>query len=125
MLLRSALNVLHERELKQGTRITKGRIECALMTSNRYLADILEGSRETLLAFVDRIAFVGFVPRGFARRENLGLVLRRHALYPTELRAPRVSLALLTTAAVRTIGGDWGRPLVLDEDRFAPWPSQE
>ena len=79
MLLRSALNVLHERELKQGTRITKGRVECALMTSNRYLSDLLESSRQTLLAFVDRIAFVGFVPRGFGLRGNLGLVLRRHA----------------------------------------------
>ena len=28
------------------------------MTTNRYLAEVLEGSRETLLAFVDRIAFV-------------------------------------------------------------------
>src|SRR4029079_3607417 len=51
MLLRSTLNVLHERELKQGTHTTRGSIECALMTSNRYLAEILEGSRESLLAF--------------------------------------------------------------------------
>lgn len=78
MLLRSALNVLHERELKQGTRVQRGRVECALMTSNRYIADILEGARETLLAFVDRIAFVSFVPRGFAEPGRLGLVLRRH-----------------------------------------------
>lgn len=79
MLLRSALNVLHERALKQGARITKGRVECALMTSNRYLSDILESARETRIAFVDRIAFVGFVPRGFGKRGNLGLVLRRQA----------------------------------------------
>ncbi|UQA62032.1 AAA family ATPase [Polyangium aurulentum] len=78
MLLRSALNVLHERELKQGTRVKRGRVECALMTSNRYIADVLEGARETLLAFVDRIAFVSFVPRGFAEPSRLGLVLRRH-----------------------------------------------
>ncbi len=78
MLLRSALNVLHERELKQGTRVQRGRVECALMTSNRYIADVLEGARETLLAFVDRIAFVSFVPRGFADPGRLGLVLRRH-----------------------------------------------
>ena len=78
MLLRSALNVLHERELKQGTQVKRGRIECALMTSNRYIADVLEGSRETLLAFVDRIAFVSFVPRSFADPGRLGLVLRRH-----------------------------------------------
>lgn len=78
MLLRSALNVLHEREVKQGGRIKRGRIECALMTTNRYIADVLEGSRETLLAFVDRIAFVAFVPRSFADPGRLGLVLRRH-----------------------------------------------
>lgn len=76
MLLRSALNVLHERELKQGTRITRGRFECALMASNRYLVEVLESSRETLLAFVDRIAFVGFVPRSFADPQNLSAVLR-------------------------------------------------
>ncbi len=78
MLLRSALNVLQERELKQGTTITKGRIECALMTSNRYVADVIEQSRETLLAFVDRIAFVSFVPRGFADPAALSKVLDRH-----------------------------------------------
>src|SRR6188474_931344 len=37
MLLRSALNLLQERELKQGARTTRGRIECAAMTTNRYL----------------------------------------------------------------------------------------
>lgn len=79
MLLRTALNVLQERELKQGTTITRGRIECALMTSNRYISDVLEQSRDTLLAFVDRIAFVGFVPRGFGEPANLREVLERHA----------------------------------------------
>jgi MoxR-like ATPase len=78
MLLRAALNVLQERELKQGSRTTRGRIECSLMTSNRYLSDVLENSRPTLLAFVDRIAFNGFVPRGFAEKGNLAAVLRRH-----------------------------------------------
>lgn len=78
MLLRAALNVLHERELKEGTKTTRGAIECAIMTSNRYLAEILEGSRDTLLAFVDRIAFVAFMPRGFADPKNLATVLRRH-----------------------------------------------
>src|SRR5688572_6831988 len=76
MLLRSTLNVLHERELMQGTKITRGEIECALMTSNRYLSEILEGSRETLLAFVDRIAFLSFVPKGFAAPGSLAKVLR-------------------------------------------------
>jgi MoxR-like ATPase len=77
MLLRSTLNVLQERELKQGTKTTRGAIECALMTTNRYLAEVLESSRETLLAFVDRVAFVSFVPKGFATPVNLSNVLRK------------------------------------------------
>jgi MoxR-like ATPase len=76
MLLRTTLNVLHERELKQGTKTTAGKIECALMTTNRYLAEVLESSRETLLAFVDRIAFVSFVPKGFTDPQSLGRVVR-------------------------------------------------
>ncbi|UJR86487.1 AAA family ATPase [Sandaracinus amylolyticus] len=71
MLLRSTLNLLEERELKQGARITRGAIECALMTTNRYLTEVLEENRRTLLAFVDRIAFVSFVPRTFADPANL------------------------------------------------------
>ncbi len=77
MLLRSTLNMLHERELKQGAKTTKGDIECALMTTNRYLSEVLEQSKETLLAFVDRIAFVVFVPKGFGRSENLVTILER------------------------------------------------
>ncbi len=76
MLLRTTLNVLNERELKQGTRVTRGLIECALMTTNRYLAEVLESSRETLLAFVDRVAFVAFVPKGFGAPDSMGKVLR-------------------------------------------------
>ena len=91
MLLRSVLNVLQERELKQGNRITTGRIECALMTTNRYLAEVLEGSRETLLAFVDRIAFLGFVPKGFADPQNMAQVLRRQ-VGPS--RKPRLEATL-------------------------------
>lgn len=78
MLLRSALGVLKERELKHGAGITRGRVESAFMTSNRYISDVLESARETLLAFVDRIAFIGFVPRGFASPNNLAVVVRRH-----------------------------------------------
>ncbi len=76
MLLRTTLNVLNERELKQGTKVTQGLIECALMTTNRYLAEILESSRDTLLAFVDRIAFVAFVPKSFGAPGSMGRVLR-------------------------------------------------
>lgn len=77
MLLRSTLNVLQERELKQGGKTTRGQIEAAIMTTNRYLAEVLEGSRETLLAFVDRIAFVSFVPKGFGNKASLAGVLKK------------------------------------------------
>ncbi len=86
MLLRSALNVLQERELKQGTQITRGRIECALMTTNRYIADVIGSARETLLAFVDRVAFIAFVPRGFARASNMNRVLERHVARASKTR---------------------------------------
>jgi MoxR-like ATPase len=78
MLLRSTLNILQERELKHGGTITKGRIECAIMTSNRYIAEVLDDARETLLAFVDRVAYISFIPRGFARPDSLREVVRRH-----------------------------------------------
>ena len=84
MLLRSTLNLLEERELKQGNRITRGAIECALMTTNRYLTEVLEENRRTLLAFVDRIAFVSFVPRTFANPDHLRAVVRASV----EARAP-------------------------------------
>ena len=78
MLLRSTLNILHEREVKQGGQIATGRIECAFMTSNRYIAEVLDTSRETLLAFIDRISFISFIPRGFANPESLRTVVRQH-----------------------------------------------
>jgi MoxR-like ATPase len=88
MLLRSTLNLLGERELKQGLRTTRGRVECSLMTSNRYLTEVLDESRETLLAFVDRIAFVGFVPKGFSSPKPMQQVMRQNvAGRPPALRA--------------------------------------
>ncbi|MEM7605479.1 MAG: AAA family ATPase [Myxococcota bacterium] len=90
MLLRSTLNILEERELKQGARTTRGRIESAVMTSNRYLAEVLEEGRNTLLAFVDRVAFVGFVPRGFADPSKLGEVVEQ------SLRSRRALVERLT-----------------------------
>src|SRR6478609_2225398 len=77
MLLRSTLNLLGERELKQGKQTVHGRIECSLMTSNRYLTEVLDESRESLLAFVDRIAFVGFVPKGFSSDAPMKQVMRQ------------------------------------------------
>ncbi|WNG58725.1 AAA domain-containing protein [Archangium gephyra] len=88
MLLRSILNVLHERELKHGRRVTSGRIECAIMTSNRYLSEVLARSPELLLAFADRLSFISFVPKSFARRPSRAAMLHRfaHGLRP-DLRA--------------------------------------
>ncbi|WP_224249109.1 AAA family ATPase [Hyalangium gracile] len=88
MLLRSILNVLHERELKHGRRVTSGRIECAIMTSNRYLSEVLARSPELLLAFADRLSFIAFVPKSFARRASRAAMLHRfmHGARP-DLRA--------------------------------------
>src|SRR3954462_3311323 len=63
MLLRSILNVLPERELKHGRKVTIGRVECAIMTSNRYLSEVLARSPELLSAFADRLSFISFVPK--------------------------------------------------------------
>jgi MoxR-like ATPase len=77
MLLRSILNVLHERELKHGRRVTPGKIECVIMTSNRYLSEVLARSPELLLAFADRLSFICFVPKAFARSQSRAAVLQR------------------------------------------------
>jgi MoxR-like ATPase len=91
MLLRATLNLLEERELKQGQRITRGVIECAVMTTNRYLTEALEENRHTLLAFIDRIAFVSFVPRSFAAPENLQRVMEASI---TASRGPQQRLTI-------------------------------
>ncbi|NMO21151.1 AAA domain-containing protein [Pyxidicoccus fallax] len=79
MLLRSILNVLYERELKHGRRVTTGRTECVIMTSNRYLSEVLARSPELLLAFADRLSFICFVPKSFARLESRAAMLQRFA----------------------------------------------
>lgn len=111
MLLRTTLNVLHERELKQGTKTTSGQIECALMTTNRYLAEVLEGSRETLLAFVDRIAFVSFVPKGFCDDTSLGRIVRSQIGGPR----PRPLVSLLTIQDLDVLQAAVDRVVVPDE----------
>jgi MoxR-like ATPase len=111
MLLRTTLNVLQERELKQGTKTTRGQIECALMTTNRYLAEVLEGSRETLLAFVDRIAFVSFVPKGFCEQESLSRVVRSQ-IGGTR---PRSLVSLLTIQDLDVLQAAVERVVVPDE----------
>ncbi len=77
MLLRSILNVLHERELKHGRKVTPGRCECAVMTSNRYLSEVVQRSPETLQAFADRISFICFTPKAFARKSSRAQMLWR------------------------------------------------
>ena len=77
MLLRSILNVLHERELKHGRKVTPGRCECAIMTSNRYLSEVVARSPETLQAFADRISFICFCPKSFARKSSRSQMLLR------------------------------------------------
>ncbi|MBF5041132.1 AAA family ATPase [Aggregicoccus sp. 17bor-14] len=77
MLLRAILNALYERELKQGRSIAVGRTQSVLMTSNRYLSEVLARSPELLLAFADRIGFVSFVPRTFVRPDSRATLLQR------------------------------------------------
>lgn len=92
MLLRATLNVLQERELKQGSKTTRGAIECALMTTNRYLSEVMEQSRETLLAFVDRIAFVTFIPKSFGKPDNMALILKRQMTGRGNAPMPQITL---------------------------------
>ena len=76
MLLRSTLNLLHERELKQGTKIARG--QGGVRPDDHQP---LPGRRcwrtSALVAFVDRIAFLNFVPKGFADGNALADLLRR------------------------------------------------
>jgi MoxR-like ATPase len=92
MLLRSILNVLHERELKHGRKITAGRTECAIMTTHRYLSEVLARAPELLLAFADRLSFICFVPKGFARPHSRAAMLER-AAHPQRL-LPRRQLTV-------------------------------
>jgi MoxR-like ATPase len=57
LLLRSILSVLNERELALGPVVHKARLQTAILTTNRYLSEVLTARPETLLAFTDRIAF--------------------------------------------------------------------
>src|SRR5678816_2751640 len=81
MLLRAVLNALHERELKQGPAVERGLLETAVLTSNRFLSEVVARVPELLLAFADRIAFRAFVPSSFARPDS------RRALLQGALRA--------------------------------------
>jgi MoxR-like ATPase len=98
MLLRAVLNVLHERELKQGPSVERGLLETAVLTSNRFLSEVVARVPELLLAFADRIAFRAFVPSSFARPDSRRALLQGalRARTPTvEVTLPRASLARL------------------------------
>ncbi|HUM13548.1 MAG TPA: AAA family ATPase [Myxococcaceae bacterium] len=97
MLLRAVLNALHERELKQGASVERGLLETAVLTSNRFLSEVVARVPELLLAFADRIAFRAFVPSNFARAGS------RRALLQGALRArtPTVEVTLPRSALAR------------------------
>jgi MoxR-like ATPase len=104
MLLRSILNVLNERELKHGRKVTVGRCECAVMTSNRYLSEVLQRSPETLQAFADRISFISFAPRSFARKQSRAQMLQRANVSQWPTLGERLTLqqlSVLQTAVAR------------------------
>ncbi|HEY3445031.1 MAG TPA: AAA family ATPase [Myxococcales bacterium] len=91
LLLRSILSVLNERELALGPVVHKARLQTAILTTNRYLSEVLTARPETLLAFTDRIAFACFVPKAFASPASRDTVLRFAADPPTD---PPKTLAL-------------------------------
>jgi len=94
MLLRAILNVLLEREFKHGQRVTVGRVQTAVLTSNRYLSEVLERAPELLIAFADRIAFAAYVPNGFAHPRSRASMLER----ALRGQRPEVSERLTTSA---------------------------
>ena len=98
MLLRAVLNALHERELKQGPAVERGVLETAVLTSNRFLSEVVARVPELLLAFADRIAFRAFVPSSFARADTRRTLLQGALLGRTprvEVTLPRAALARL------------------------------
>src|SRR5215831_18622071 len=98
MLLRAVLNALHERELKQGPSVERGMLETAVLTSNRFLSEVVARVPELLLAFADRIAFRAFVPSSFARAESRQALLRgalRARTPAVEVTLPRAALSRL------------------------------
>ncbi len=98
MLLRAVLNALHERELKQGPSVERGLLETAVLTSNRFLSEVVARVPELLLAFADRIAFRAFVPSSFARAESRRALLQGALLARTpavEVTLPRSALGRL------------------------------
>ncbi|MCC6277492.1 MAG: hypothetical protein IT289_06230 [Oligoflexia bacterium] len=64
--IRNVLDILAERAHKQGPRITKGRVETAILASNRYMNEVYERAGDDgPRAVFDRAAFVLFFPGEF------------------------------------------------------------
>ena len=101
LLLRSLFSVLHEREFAVGPEVIKAKLNTALFTTNRYLSELLAARPETLLAFSDRVAFAGFVPKGFVEGGSRMAVLAAAAgrTPPITARLGLDELALLRHAA--------------------------
>jgi MoxR-like ATPase len=97
MLLRAVLNALHERELKQGPSVERGQLETAVLTSNRFLSEVVARVPELLVAFADRIAFQAFVPSSFARPSSRRALL----VGATAARTPQVEVSLPRAALAR------------------------
>jgi len=100
MLLRSTLNLLHERELKQGTKVTAGKIEGALMTTNRYPAEILDNSSNRTWTWASaRASAAGATPTPWAASSR--------AMRPKlgKMRVPPASkrMVVIGTGCVSTI----------------------
>src|SRR5262245_34338325 len=97
MLLRAVLNALHERELKQGPSVERGRLETAVLTSNRFLSEVVARVPELLVAFADRIPFQSFVPSSVARPTSRRALL----VGGTAARTPQVAVSLPRAALAR------------------------
>ena len=76
LLLRSILSVLNERELALGPVVHRAMLNTAILTTNRYLSEILAARPDTLQAFTDRVAFSSFVPMSFATKGSRDALLR-------------------------------------------------
>jgi MoxR-like ATPase len=103
LLLRSLFSVLNEREFAVGHTVVKAKLQTAILTTNRYLSELLAARPETLLAFSDRVAFAGYVPKGFAdsgsRLGMLGAAAGRAS--PIRTRLSLTDLGMLQAAAAQ------------------------
>ncbi len=63
---RNIFGLINERQHNQGKRVTKGRTLSGAFASNRYISEVYKAAgNDGPRAFLDRIAFVAFVPKRF------------------------------------------------------------